>query len=542
MTQLEPATGRGWVQNEPRVSHAYFILAVLGFSFWFFLAVPFASHRETYSWLAGTLTQTLRDQVAFGGSSTYRPVSQTVIWLLFHFLDPSQFPTNPGRQAVLQCLVYAFFLGAWWLIYSAARERRLFSIIALVTGGVLFSGYIHLFHIYGMMYVPVIMMLGLLLRFRATGTLERRAPWLFGAALVLAFWHPFAPALFVACYSGFYLETFWQRNHLRRILPLLMLAAVAATTVAVAVMFSRDRMPLNSRWAAFIASYRTNELNALVSAAVLVLICLAVASMIGSRRSLFAWLVALCVIAAVLFAAGVPLLMLWFTVVLVKLFRLRLWSLWLLMFSTALLPLGGATGTPTHILFAIIVAAFATALGWQDAEDAVQRARPYYILVPVGAAVSCVVLIRSGVHVPLLSRVATPLLSERERTYQMEGALAWLRGSPYCDADLAYAVNAGSPAQSLESAVTRQNRPPADLEDVLVFWNAILRCRGGRDTSGRQRASTAVMTFGGPELHDSTPVHEVPGRYAGKATVWVSSKSATYTPPQITSGLKTERP
>jgi hypothetical protein len=255
-----------------------------------------------------------------------------------------------------------------------------------------------------------------------------------------------------------------------------------------------------------------------------------------------AWLVGLCVIAAVLFAARIPLLMLWFAVVLVKLFRLRLWSLWLLMFSTALLPLGGATGTPTHILFAIIVAAFATALGWQGAEDAVKDASQYYILVPVGAAVCCLVLIRSGVHVPVLSRVAMPLLSERERTYQMEAALAWLRRSPYCDADLAYAVSAGSPAQSLRSAVTRENRPPADLEDVLVFWNGILRCRGGRDTFGRQRASTVVVTFGGPELHDSTPVHEIPGRYAGKATVWVSSKSAIYTPPQITPGLKTERP
>jgi MFS family permease len=358
---------------------------------------------------------------------------------------------------------------------------------------------------------------------------------------VLAFWHPFAPALFVACYSGFYLETFSQRNQFRRILPLLMLAGVAATTVAVAVLFSRDRMPLDSRWAAFIASYRTNELNGLVSAVVLVLICLAVGSITGSRRSVMAWLVVLCAVAAVLFAAGIPLLMLWFAVVLVKLFRLRLWSLWLLMFSTALLPLGGATGTPTHILFAIIVAAFATALGWQDAEDAVKPASPYYILVPVAAAACCLVLIRSGVHVPVLSRVATPLLSERERTYQMEAALAWLRRSPYCDADLAYAVSAGSPAQSLRSAVTRENRPPADLEDVLVFWNAILRCRGGRHSSGRQSARTVVVTFGGPELHDSTPVYEVPGRYAGNATVWVSSKSATYTSPQITPGLKTER-
>jgi len=31
----------------------YFMLAMLGLSFWFFLGLPFASHRETYAWLAG---------------------------------------------------------------------------------------------------------------------------------------------------------------------------------------------------------------------------------------------------------------------------------------------------------------------------------------------------------------------------------------------------------------------------------------------------------------------------------------------------------
>ena len=38
---------------------SYFILTVLGFSFWFFMAVPFASHREAYWWLATVHSQDL---------------------------------------------------------------------------------------------------------------------------------------------------------------------------------------------------------------------------------------------------------------------------------------------------------------------------------------------------------------------------------------------------------------------------------------------------------------------------------------------------
>src|SRR5262245_50327506 len=57
---------------------SYFFLAVLGLSFWFFLGLPFASHRETYTWLAGAQTESFSQQFAFGLSSTYRPLSQVV--------------------------------------------------------------------------------------------------------------------------------------------------------------------------------------------------------------------------------------------------------------------------------------------------------------------------------------------------------------------------------------------------------------------------------------------------------------------------------
>ena len=52
---------------------SYFIVTLLGFSFWFFMAVPFASHRESYWWLA--MTPTHGFATAFSVISvTYRPV------------------------------------------------------------------------------------------------------------------------------------------------------------------------------------------------------------------------------------------------------------------------------------------------------------------------------------------------------------------------------------------------------------------------------------------------------------------------------------
>ncbi len=69
------------------------------------------------------------------------------------------------------------FVLAWWLIYRAADQRRLFALVALVAGSVFFSGYVHLFHIYGIFYVPVMLVLGASLRFQATQKPTKREVW-----------------------------------------------------------------------------------------------------------------------------------------------------------------------------------------------------------------------------------------------------------------------------------------------------------------------------------------------------------------------------
>src|SRR5438876_8896025 len=125
----------------------YFILTVLGFSFWFFMAVPFASHRETYSWLATISSHDFAYAFSNSMSVTYRPLSQATTWLAFLVLDPSKFPTSILRQALLQVFVYGMFVLGWWFIYRATVQRRVFALVAFVAGGVFFSGYVDLFDI-----------------------------------------------------------------------------------------------------------------------------------------------------------------------------------------------------------------------------------------------------------------------------------------------------------------------------------------------------------------------------------------------------------
>src|SRR5262249_28835976 len=155
----------------------------------------------------------------------------------------------------------------------------------------------------------------------------------------------------------------------------------------------------------------------------------------------------------------------WLVAALVKLFFMRSWSLFFLMLAAILLPFGGGIGTPIYGLFAIIVAVYATALGWTRGEETLSFFRGEHALATAVALAAALVMVRIGVTVPVLTKVASPLLAERERTYQLENVLAWLRQSDYCSYEVVFAEDSGSPIDSVESAISRRFRPPAGVLD-----------------------------------------------------------------------------
>ncbi len=457
---------------------------------------------------------------AFGViSSTYRPLAQPATWLAFLALDPSVFPTSVPRQALLQVFIYGLFILAWWLIYSAAPHRRLFALVAFVAGGVFFSGYVHLFHIYGIMYVPVVLILGALLYFHASDVFDKREVWFAIVATVLAFWHPFATALFVGFYFGSYLDTFWQRSRAQHVRAVAILLVSMMAITALVVLFPRDHIPLDTKLFGFLVSYQTNEVNLVASLVAFLLTQMVVFSMGLSPRMKVAAFLFVSALSVLFLWKSFPLLLLWVCAVLTKVLRMRCWSLFFLTLTAALLPFGGGIGGPIHVLFVIILAVYVTPLGWSQAEKALSFVKTRYVIGTIIASTIVLLMVRMGIEVPIVTRVASPLLTERERTYQLENILAWLHNSDYCGYEIAFAENAGSPIESVESAITRRNRPPAALEDVQLFWKTVLQCR--EVERPKIKAGTSIVTFGGPLMDDSSPVFKVEGRYAGDATVWI---------------------
>jgi hypothetical protein len=493
---------------------AFFLLAISGFSFWFFVAVPFASHRESYWWLAKVLH--LPVTTALGSiSTTWRPLAQITTWLGFVALDPGIFPTSVFRQVVLQTTVYLFFVLAWGIIYSVVRERKIFSIVALTAGGVFFSPYIHLFHIYGAFYVPVLLTLSVMLWFH-TRDLGKAEGVLILLAIVLAFWHPFAPAIFLAFYFGRYLDTWRSLSSRQHVKVWGILITVTSIVLTLLVLSPRTNQQLNAM--GFLASYQTNEVNSVASVVAWILALITVMSVSLRPWAKLIGLFVVVVSGVVLLTVQVPLLLLWMSAALFKLVHLRNWRLFIPMLVAFALPYGGGLGGPMYGLFAIILAVLVTSLGWVTAEVALSILRPIHVLAFVAVLCVTIAILRSGTTVPVVSRLARPLFVERERTYQLENTLSWLASSRYCSYDIRFAKQGGDPVDDVENAISRQNRPPTTIADAGLFWNTVLRC----NEQATRPNGIITITFGEDQAENGERVFELPSPNAGPIKAWLS--------------------
>jgi hypothetical protein len=499
----------------------FLLVALAGFSFWFLIAVPFASHRESYAWLASVYRGDLQGAVGLT-SKTWRPLAQAPVWLEFVALNPRIFPTSVLRQTLFQGLVYLLFVLGWGILYYAVPERRTFAIVAFTAGAVFFSGYIHLFHLYGLFYVPLMLMLAVMVRYCFVPGFKNREIVLGLIATALVLWHPFATVLFLGFYFGRYFNDFtWLRRRDHVTAWAILLTSSGATLLAVALSPN-----LGESWAydprsAFIISYRTNEVHVLAAVVAWILAYAALWSMEIAAGTRIAVAVGITLAGACFLILNVPLLLLWMLVVVGKLLHRRLWTLLWAMIVAVLLPYGGRIGGPIYALFPIVLAVVITSLGWTAAESRLRLLDRKYPVAFLSALVVIVVAMRVGVPVPVVSTFAKPLLAERERTFQLEHALAWLAKSNYCAHDIVFAQASGSPIDDVKSAIDRRYRPPSDLQDVTPFWRAALQCVPD-ERAGRTRG-IATVTFGGQELTSGARVLDLSGRYAGPVTVWVQS-------------------
>ena len=129
---------------------------------------------------------------------------------------------------------------------------------------------------------------------------------------------------------------------------------------------------------------------------------------------------------------------------------------------------------------------------------------------------------------PLVSKLARPLLAEGERTRQLEVLAGRLMGSVWKTEPVRFATATGDPVKV--NAVDRRVRPPTE-DAHLKTW---LDWKRGEPASGRD---TLVLAFGGETRPGMDTLFVAHGRYAGDALVLRRSSA----PPGADSSLTSRR-
>jgi hypothetical protein len=480
-------------------------LSALGLVCWFVVGFPFGNHNESYHWAAYFQHASLWDALWTRTlAATPRPLGQGLAFVGWYAGGGSSWPVQLFNLVVAAV--------ALWMATRIVSARRTFALTAMVAGAGFFTGYIYLFHLHGIFYSPVLaLMTALLYLHQARGLSPlKRDVVAFGCALgVGLLFHPYALLLFLGYLAGASIEQ-WAGSSAADLRRRTLLVTVS---IAIVIAVRPGHHALSSENVrAFVTSY---ALTAVAPASAFLASLLAVATPLGiaglSRPLRVALAGVILVCCGVGTLSGLPVLVVWVAIAIFKAAYLRKWALTGVTASAALLPFIAPSGSPTYAIFAIFASALVSASDWTAMERRLQAVWGRW----VGAAALCacllVIAVRMGVEVPIVSHAARPLMSEREKTRQLETIIDWMLTSEYGRWHLVLERNA-NPVELGRESIDRRSRPPT----YQSYLDTYLDSR--RDGDAAQ--STLVVTFGDRNRAGMMLVKMVPGQFAGAAMVF----------------------
>jgi hypothetical protein len=467
------------------------------------VGLPWGPHNESFDWVVRLEERTLWRALfePFPTVLSLRPLGTGSAWLLYRL---------GGHDVGLTQLANAgLALLAWGWAVRGANERRLLALLSLVVGGVFFAGYVWVFHLHGIFYGPLLLYVAALVR-SARGPLDLRTLLgVFVGGVLTALAHPYALPLAIAFALGALVETPLLRTR-HGAAALTVVLAGSAVVYVLLVPSSYHGGVATEPLAGLLTSYRTTEVN-VVGSLVAALLAAWTASRAWPGRAGGVAALLTMLLAGASYTVGLPVLPLWIAWAAARCVRHRRWSMAAVLCACALLPIANPTGSPTYAVFALFVAACATALDERDIEDMLESLRPLRAVPVLGAVAGLLVLalaLRSGISVPLVSNVARPLLAEGERTRQMEVMADRLLHSTWRAEPVRFATESANPVDV--DAVDRRFRPPTGRTHLTTWldWK-----RGGAATGH----DTLVLAFGGETRPGMDTLFVARGRYAGDA-------------------------
>ena len=488
-------------------------LTLLGLSFWFWMGFPFGNHNESYVWAAVLKRCMFADLLVtrIFAVQSFRPLAQVIAWMTFK---------AGGESGVLaQVVNYLGAAAAWVVVLGSSNAKRSFSVVAFFVGGAFFSGYIYLFHLHGVFYSPLLLLLAYLIlrsdRPLPESTLIVMAVLAFLASLV----HPFAAVIYFGYLIGLIAEKgrdlgIYGRRIAYLSLPMFLLVILGALLTGQTY---KGELDAGAFLTGALTSYRMVTVHPLLYLVAAGLSLAALGDRFGSWRGRVVLVLAIFALSALLYQLGLPVILVWLAASLAKALLLRKWIYVALIVVTSALPAANPSGSPTYTVFVLMVCSAVTAYSLSLPGRPARLLQARWILVLLLLSASALILMRMDVSLPGLSRAARPLLAEREKTIQLETIIAWVMASRYRDCGLLFQQDATQPRVSGD-AIDRRFRPPTSQTSLDYYMGDLRSWKPlERGTHG-----TLVIGFGGTDDGGDDVVHAIHSQHAGWAVVRVA--------------------
>jgi len=466
------------------------------------VGLPWGPHNEAFDWVVRLEQRSFWSALfdRFPSVAGLRPLGTGPAWVFYRL--------GGHDVGLTQFVNAAMALLAWGWLARAALQPRLFGVLGLVTGGIFFAGYVWVFHIHGIFYGPLLVFVAGLTRSARDSIDLRTLLGVFVGGVFTSLAHPFALPLVLVFALGALIETPALRT--RQGAAVLAVMATGSLAAYLLLVPAGSRLLVTSEpMAGLLATYRTSEVNIVGS---LIAGCLAAWTASRAWRGAAGLAAALftAIVSAAAIASHLPVLPLWLAWAATKSARHGRWTLTALIVACALLPIANPTGSPTYAIFAIAVAAFATALDEDGAETFLRPVGGIPVAAGIALLLAVALGVRAGQPVPVVSRLARPLLAEGERTRQVEVLASRLMDSKWRADPVRLATDYTMPVDA--NAMDRQHRPPTERQHL----NTWLDWKRGGSATGRD---TLVMAFGGETRPGMDTLFVAHGRYAGDALV-----------------------
>ncbi|HOX84181.1 MAG TPA: hypothetical protein PLJ60_18610 [Chryseolinea sp.] len=431
------------------------VLPLLGISFWFLIAFPFANRNESYIWIAyfdhHSFIDIVQNQIP--SVRNFRPLAQIITWCLYHL--------SGGNSILIQLVNYIILCAAIWIIVSLTEAGKMTyaRILYFLTGFTYISAFYYVFNLHGIFYSPILLIVALLLRAQDK-VITHWKLWSV-VCLTLSLFHPIIIVLYAAYLSGWLFEKYPVNK--KRMIQFVGLWIILLITVKLLI-----QIPLLSiiKIQNLLGTIRNVEAHIFVKLFSLALCLLTLAN--KTKMQLAFRL--LCIIAYIPFAFiyQFPFLLLLAFLIALNLMQEKKWALLGLMCASIIFPLVVGSGAPTKASIFIFIVPYLILQSLTFSKAPPFRIINTFVLATLSGILVITIIIRVGIQIPLISTVVSPILVEKGKTFQLEKCISLSQTHPPFKRIQFLQTKAGN-IRDMGQPQDRDYFPPAKQSELDVY-------------------------------------------------------------------------